>query len=593
MPPNSDIIARRAFACLIATPATTALAIVTIRALTQEGSLVRGYPTDIVFIYSVPALLLTAFAIVAIYFAERSKVRTPALVVGYFLVVALLRLTVIFFTPGPWYVEEYWRVGRSYSIVRTSHLELVGLNAENPAPFIFMGQFMVLAGAHSPSVSKVFDIIEIFVVAALILSAVKSLSSRYPVTTSLMYWSLIFLPLGHFSRQDYAFILYLGIMLVVVTTLSQRLMTREVTPFLVLAGGALVLSHPGTPLIVAANIIALSFASMILPKLFPKAAERAGEEYGAFKGLTYVAVIMVVAWSLWHIVLGMNKYNILFVLKDSLVNAVVSLTRYGISGETIVASRQIVSVNPLYAAMLNTKQLTIIASVAASSALLAITLVKIAKREWDGRVALLGAIHLTNIVLALLIAFSGHVPLRGTLTMSFTLILLIAAMREVSKSSKVGKVAISTTSAFLISLLFIAPLLTYGAFPITYSPTPEIGMDVVSITTASNLITPYVVEYNGPVIGYFYGLGDLPEYISPNNVYIDRILNHQYPLLLYTHRLIYRDNFFIYNMTGTEYSVSSYKELENIVSDNVEAKTISMVYSDTSGNFATYSRGGG
>ena len=560
----------------------------------SENELVKGTPLDILQLFNIETIIIFSIIFsVILYFDYKNRYIMRKSIFIYIIIIFLIRSSLVVILPNLWYVEEYWRVGRSYEAAVQGHLKMSGLNEENPIPILFMSIYLKIFNMNWYLTTKLFDLFEIIIIFIIVFIIIFTSYNEKRGLLSILLFGIIYIELGHFSRQDYAFLIYLYIIYLLFKDIkySKSLNLKEIL-VINLFLSVLVLSHPAYPLILILNIvILLLFNKIYLNYISRKYKDNNSSilhyQYSSiYRFSVYILLFIIIFWSAWHLILGANNFDMIKVLYNSFHSIINLLSEYGFSNKAIIASRQISYISINYHMILLIKQIFIILSVLLSFLIFIFSLLKFIKykehRYWH--INLL-AFYISNIIILIMIAYSGHVPLRGTLMVSLSIVLIIPLL--VKYNGKINRFLYILTTVFLAIGLLLSPLLTYSPMPLVYADTSELYLTKYSISYYNYLSYNkiYVLEYNGPQLGYFFnsGLEEIHVYIPPNNKYLNNIFAGKYLPLQITHRILFRDNFFIYNMNLRDVTIKSYNELYNLLFNFTKTK-FSIIYYDSFNN---------
>ena len=552
-----------------------------------DDKFISGSPTDVIKVYKFVSIILIPFTIIYIYFNLYNIKKLNFVYIV--LVVMMLRFPILVLN-NPWFIEEYWRFGRSYEATVMGKLPMVGLNKENPLPFIYMSQLITVTGLKTFLILKIFDLFELFFVSLMLYYITrKTLGEHYFTFFVMLFWGLMYIPLGHFSRQDFAFMLYLTILgrlfLDVKHEKNSNAFNYANLAIITVSGVALVYSHPATPLILVFQLIAiyLFIASNILLKT-SKSEDRLNLDKikEQFKTIVY---LLSMAWLLWHTLSKISRSsNIMVILKDSVVNSINSIISYGISSTAVLSQRKIVHIDQTYSRILEMRQFVLFLVVITSLYISYKALKELYKNKLSNTIlyinlrSILG-LYLSSILLMVLIAFSGHVPFRGLLFYSIPLVVLFAYSSFSSSLAKRYLLALSLLS------IILSPVLSFTGLPLVYSSDSELNAISYGIVHRSDYMADvYLLEYNGPILGYFYNYGKLPVIVHPGPKVLRNALKGDYSPLVVVHRLSYRDHFLVYNISDAYIKINSYNKLIGLLIESTRS-TNNMIYQDTSNNF--------
>lgn len=561
----------------------------------SENQLIRGTYFDILNVYRIDAIALLIVAVaLTVFFQSRGFLSIKSNIFLYLIFIFLIRGISIIILPNLWYIEEYWRIGRSYEAAVKNYLTMSGLNEENPFPFIFMSLFIKLTHLNPFIVVKIYDLIEIILIPVILFVTVYVLYNVKDMVYPALFFGIIYIQLGHFSRQDYAFLIYIMVIYLFFKLMKDVKLNIKDILLSSFFYTAVILSHPAYPLILVINIITIGLTlklySLYLQRNLNNASLLQNRSNNGISSLIMHSILfLTLIWAMWHIVVGANNFNVVRILYESFNGMITLLSTYGLSTNAIIVSRQIERVNPGYSFILLLKQVFIMLSLAISVVAFSYILYNMIRKKKTNNYISLGVLgfYLSNVVTLLLVAFSGHVPLRGTIMFSLSIIFLLPLL--LIYKYKLFKIFYYVLFIILAMGLLLSPLLAYSSIPIVYSDTSEISLIDYSISLKDNLTVPYVIEYNGPIRGYFLGRGELPVYMPPSGKYLERISNGDYELLLITHRIRYRDNFFIYIMNICGMQISSYSRLYNLLFKLAEREG-DLIYFDTMDNYILYTK---
>jgi hypothetical protein len=205
----------------------------------------------------------------------------------------------------PWHLDSYPFVAEAVYVARNKHLADFHYLLENPALGLAFAPYLLITGISPISLLKIYPglLVLILIVIVYMITNKLQVGSRASTVASLLFISIFWPNVFHFSRQSVSIIYYLISLFLLMRLVFQGL-NRRLFALLLLQIFILTISHPATSLIFTLNLAAMTIFGRISRKISSKESRL----------INHTLIISVIIWFLWNMI-GTKPGNVV-----SLVN---------------------------------------------------------------------------------------------------------------------------------------------------------------------------------------------------------------------------------------------------------------------------------
>lgn len=194
----------------------------------------------------------------------------------------------------PWHLDSYPFVAEAVYIQRSGHIaELTHYLSESPILGLTWGPFLSVTGLDPLVLLKLYPgfIVAISSVLVYMIASKSKLGTRASIVASLLFLSILWPFVFHFSRWSCSIVLYFFSLFPLVYLVFQRF-DRRIFVLLIFLIVVLAISHPATPLYLILNLAGMITLAVVFRGI------RSKERGLLFFALTVSAVV----WLLWNMI---------------------------------------------------------------------------------------------------------------------------------------------------------------------------------------------------------------------------------------------------------------------------------------------------